>query len=126
MRWSVVGNALTLNVGTSTDDEITVVATQRTLPLTLDDNAAAADFSTIDDEVFGTDDGFNLQRESLLKLRVANQCMMTLPGRDNMYRANKLEAKAELVEHEMHAVYEDLRTTETPIINETRVVDVDS
>ena len=76
------------------------------------------------DELFGTDDGFDIQREALLRYRVASQALLTLPGRDASIKAEKLEVRAERIEHEMEGVKDLLMSSETPIINEVRVVDV--
>jgi len=79
---------------------------------------------SVEAEMLGTDDGFNIQRESLLRYRVASQAMLTLPGRESGIRADKMEIRAERIERELEGVRDLLMSTETPLINETKVVDV--
>lgn len=126
LRWSIVGGVLTLNTRTSTEDEIKVVAFQKPLMVTLDEEGLdSATEHDITNELFGTDDGFNTQRDSLLKYRVAYQALLSIPGRDATIRSNGLEANALRIEHEMNGVFE-LMTYDTPVINEVKVVDVDT
>ncbi|MHA1663926.1 MAG: hypothetical protein ACTSXE_05025 [Candidatus Thorarchaeota archaeon] len=76
------------------------------------------------DELLGADDGFDTQREALLRYRVASQALLTLPGREAGIRSDKMEVRAERIEREMEGVKDLLMSSETPIINEVRVVDV--
>lgn len=140
LRFSVTsGGKLVLNTQSKSGDELLLVGLEKPLPLTLnegadyvtgwedgivDGTAVPITHLSVESELLGTDDGFDLQRLSLLRYRVASQALLTMPGREAGYRAERIEIRAERIERELEGVKDLLMSTETPIINEVRMVDV--
>lgn len=133
LKWSVTtGGKLVLNTQSNSGDELLLVGMEKPLPLTLDegadnvtgDNETTVTHISVESDLFGTDDGFDIQRLSLLRYRVASQALLTLVGREAGIRADKMEARAERIEAELEGVKDWLMSYETPITNETKVIEV--